>query len=464
MFYNVPKGVDIDTLLRKNPFVLPNGRKVDNESLLYILHLINTKSICNSRFIEEDGAVPLNANKLSRLIYKYNHYIDYLVKSNVITTNYQYITLKNASVRKAASARKYKFCREINLTPQLHEVKDQKLKKAIKKAKNLSHYDEIKHSQLLKWFDNDLSIDSEGALKYINSWFSDEMEQVKTEKEQEILYTKYRVMLNSEIHFRNKDWTFSVDDFGRRFYSNITGLNKKLRKYITYRKKPLVSVDMSNCQPFLILGLADCKFWTNTNQSFPINKLGIKRVINSLLISNKKQANIPMLDKIAEIQYSQGFERYKKLVENGEIYKYFYERTYFMDDPFSDEYYYIDTDKFGEIKTEFISTINASEKRPSILKPIMEDDFSEINELFSIIKSKDHIHMSKLLQTMERHLIIDIITKRVSKENKTIPIYTIHDNIVTTLGNENYLKEIMHEEINKAINATPTFKIEYWME
>ncbi len=45
-----------------------------------------------------------------------------------------------------------------------------------------------------------------------------------------------------------------------------------------------------------------------------------------------------------------------------------------------------------------------------------------------------------------------------------VPIFTIHDSIVTTKGNEDFVKRIMEEELTRAIGVPPTLQVEEWRE
>jgi hypothetical protein len=42
-----------------------------------------------------------------------------------------------------------------------------------------------------------------------------------------------------------------------------------------------------------------------------------------------------------------------------------------------------------------------------------------------------------------------------------LPIFTIHDSIITTSGDEEYVKAIMKEELHNYIGYEPKLKIEY---
>ena len=70
--------------------------------------------------------------------------------------------------------------------------------------------------------------------------------------------------------------------------------------------------------------------------------------------------------------------------------------------------------------------------------------------------------LSVLLQQIESYLVLKIICKRITNEKPRLPIFTIHDSVVTTAGHEEYVDAVIKEELEKAIGIPPAYKIEYW--
>ena len=69
-----------------------------------------------------------------------------------------------------------------------------------------------------------------------------------------------------------------------------------------------------------------------------------------------------------------------------------------------------------------------------------------------------------MLQTIESKLFLDRIARRIAKERPELPIFTIHDSITTTVGNESYVERIMEEETIKAIGVRPSIDISLWSQ
>ena len=104
----------------------------------------------------------------------------------------------------------------------------------------------------------------------------------------------------------------------------------------------------------------------------------------------------------------------------------------------------------------FIGQIEAEPKR------MFKDLFPNVYEVFSFIKREDSTILPRLLQNIEAHLMLDYVAKRITTENPNMPVFTIHDSIVVTKGNENYVAKVIKEVMFKAIGIAPSVKYDYW--
>jgi hypothetical protein len=67
-----------------------------------------------------------------------------------------------------------------------------------------------------------------------------------------------------------------------------------------------------------------------------------------------------------------------------------------------------------------------------------------------------------MMQTIEADLMLNRVGQRISSERPDLFILPIHDCLVTTQGNEDYIASVIKDETKKAIDLTPTLKIEPW--
>jgi hypothetical protein len=86
-------------------------------------------------------------------------------------------------------------------------------------------------------------------------------------------------------------------------------------------------------------------------------------------------------------------------------------------------------------------------------------------KVIELSKINDYRKFSVGLQKIESDMVLRTICKRIFDEKPDIPIFTIHDSILSTPENIEYIKRIMNEEFYKKMTILPELKIEdYSME
>ena len=73
-----------------------------------------------------------------------------------------------------------------------------------------------------------------------------------------------------------------------------------------------------------------------------------------------------------------------------------------------------------------------------------------------------HNTLAILLQHLEATLVLQRACKIISQEKPDIPIFTLHDSIITTVGNEKYVHDILANVLLDAIGIAPKLKVERW--
>jgi len=238
--------------------------------------------------------------------------------------------------------RGYKFSEEYNTTVTSVEISNWLLIKKIKQQqqphKNIHH----KYNHLAKWFNPNLQVDIDTAHKYLefelpilkrnsqenfrnkenisNTWFDnypDKVQELKKYKVKDpIRQYNYRYINLDKI---NDKYELGVKGTSKRFYSILTNLNSDYRNFLRYDNQSLVSIDISNSQPYFSLKLLDPEFWERKQFKllFPYNST-ISLSINS---SSSPSSSIILVKTLHEID-KQEVELYKELVTSGELYDY----------------------------------------------------------------------------------------------------------------------------------------------
>jgi hypothetical protein len=116
-------------------------------------------------------------------------------------------------------------------------------------------------------------------------------------------------------------------------------------------------------------------------------------------------------------------------------------------------------------KSVFTVLFSANESTSRLMqrrKAFFSQLFPNVYHLFETFKSQQHRTLALLLQNIESEIFLNRIARRIAQERPDLPIFTIHDSIITTVGNEAFVETIMREELEKATGIRPFLKREYW--
>ena len=160
----------------------------------------------------------------------------------------------------------------------------------------------------------------------------------------------------------------------------------------------------------------------------------------------------------------QEVDRYRKLTSSG----YMYENV--IDMVWNKTGKAIDRKKAKEMLfTVFFSKNSFFNQGLAWLKRLFASEFPYVYGFFELVKTEfegiaeeQHGRLACLLQSIESEIVLNRICKRIWREgNRQVPVFTIHDCVVTTVGNEKFVAKIMDEELTKCIGISPPLEYEY---
>ncbi|ARV08365.1 hypothetical protein BTO05_01415 [Winogradskyella sp. PC-19] len=474
----IPENLDIFELTHNNP---PSFKPYKLDKLCYILHLINAIPLMDKNIQGEDF-VPINAKKLQDKIQNYKKYLNYLESDlQIIESDNHYVV--------GEKSKGFRFIERYRTPVKSMQVEDFTFRNKLKAHKNRK-IESVKHLGFLtKWFNDKLRIDYD----YIDDFLVQEHNLKIKDKalwEYDRVRKKYKHPTNQMVHaqmsaqrLKWQDYNLMLDDNVYRFHTNLTNMPSRIRNAVTYDGQKLISLDIKNSQPYLSTILLSRDFWIvqkferNKNNSLSIafdepqsryfsylkkiNKVFNEIKSDTLNISHINIHNNDsyiMLGEIPQSLINNEFQDYIDLVVSGKLYE-------FLEDAFLQELG-IELKDRKEVKAAVFQVLFTSNQfkgqAEAAPKRLFEQKFKAVYDVFAKIKSKDKSLLPRLLQSIESHLMINIIAKRVSEEYPLAPIYTIHDSISTTEEYVEVVEQIMMEELTKAIGHPPTIKQEVW--
>jgi len=100
-------------------------------------------------------------------------------------------------------------------------------------------------------------------------------------------------------------------------------------------------------------------------------------------------------------------------------------------------------------------------------KPIL-DSFTALYpgvlEVYRRIKEVNYKDICSLFQRIESIAMTGYVCKRLQRDYPEVPIFTLHDCLITTVGNEMLVSRIMAECIDEFVGYVPKMKIKYWRD
>jgi hypothetical protein len=393
-------------------------------------------------------------------VYNYELYLDFLIREKILYTNNRFIP--------GERCRGYCFTEPYNGRKLKRiEVKNYILKKNLRIraiAWDEKRKDEMRgYSYLQKWWEKGkLKIDQEGAFKWIEHYREKKLKELGQKKRVKKRAEKIQTIHNTAENFKllvyainegTKYYRFSGR--GHRFYNPISNLKKELRDFLTYDGKPLADVDISNSQPFLFLMLLRPSFWRSIKVNGP-GLLCLERLDKEMydeLRSRGVVDHIIILLKSLEVADNEenSVSKFTDLVVSGKFYQYIQEHF--------QPIYHERFDKKEKVKKEVLRILylDPAENGDVFHLPCQtfEWHFPEVYRLFELIKSIEHSYFPIMLQRLESFLVLNVICKEISRSHPHIPLFTIHDNIITTKGNEGLVKAVMEQQIAKWTGYTP---------
>lgn len=433
----VPRKIDIDKILERNP---PNFR-YHRDHFVYILHLITAVSSKKRDKIEVmEGYTPINRKFLQKRNYHYKKYLTYLKANGIIEQNHFYIPNKQSYGLRISS-------RYSSPIVPVEITKWTLIKSIVYLHQNINSELTEELVYLKKWFNPKIQVDIDTGVNYLKDEYLKDLKNPKITNP--MLRFNARLLPLQKL-YRNQ-YDFHIDNKGFRLHTNLSQLKSELRKCLKYNNEQLCAIDISNSQPYLSIALLDKQLFIKNNIQY--------KIINTRLTSTDNYPNM-VVDFISEIENKPDVIEFKRIVASGNFYENFGEiliKEGIIDDS-------INKRKIAkEITfTTFFSPNNAIAYEDSIR--IFKSKFPNVYKVFSLIKRgrKKHNTLAIALQRLEAELVLHRVCKIVNRLSPNIPIFTLHDSVITTVDNVQYVKRIMIKVLKKQIGVKPKLKLELW--
>ena len=183
-------------------------------------------------------------------------------------------------------------------------------------------------------------------------------------------------------------------------------------------------------------------------------------------IIKEKSNNIHLLLESDEIDRKE-IENYKKLVSEGDIYECFAEIVLnYLDKDFVKMKYGLNLEIRNDMKELFYMIVYSSNQNIkghfAEIITIFKYEFPSVHRVFHEIKKANGNNLVRLLQRIESYLVLDVICKQFSLQYPTIPLFTIHDALITLEHYITPLKIIAENVLEQATGLQPILVEKIW--
>lgn len=503
--YNILKlkTLSLENRIKKNP---PNF----DYNLDYFYYLISEIIIKSTYRLEqneeEEVWIPLCSQIMNNHPYKYRNHIRYLCEN--FSGDGNVLHRQNYSEGQCFS---YKISPAYYLdTVEIYEIKDKKLLRYINKNKeHISTNNKFKKrfSFLIKFFTSGkLKINLSEAMKENDIIYNNSIDDVK----KKIL--KQRLSAAQIIEIENQEFriTYRYKTDGR-LHTELTRINKKLRKFIKYNNETLGEVDISSAVPtflyYLLKELISTKelnedlktiFFQN-NIQYPFLMLSSNINSNISYINNEPTSNKLlyhyMLEKASICLVEKEIDSFGHKLQNGSFYESFeseihtihlFSKANIISDfdslnyptrPLEKDQYLLENvreicgrefdgdckDIRKVLKKRLLSMMFAKPSQYVNEKAMFNMYYPSILKWINEFKKKNHELLSYLMFQTESYFMINIVARKFNNKFKgKKPLFTLHDCLITTKSNLDNLHQFMSETLSEHLGFKPVLTKEVW--
>lgn len=474
--FEIPKEFDVE--IYTSDFNRKDKRHGVTDAIHYILDYINNDGIKRGNI---ENGTPINIELLRKNLGKRSadEAMSILIENKIIEKTKDYSQIFKTS-RHYKLSNKFPYGKTKKVEPlgklsinsiDIKDKKNNEIKEEIECADN-------KYAHLTKFLnDGSLSFDTEKSEKLlyeIMKRVSKEIPNIETTytgKKRKTHIEKCKIayllkcinMLQNILNINeNKKINYSVTPSNQRLNSTLTNLSKYLKQFLTYKDNPLVQLDLSSSQPLLLYYFLMRKTWKKEkifNDKYEVisgynNKMEGKHTI--------KENITHMLDTLNDIDDHDldiELDRFKKLFI-GDFYENIINEVKKYNSTLEEASGFENRSKCKKTMMFLLygnfNTPNNSKIKQYIM---FKRTFPIITQILDILKENEPNSIALILQNLESDLFLNKITKYISEANPNIPMFTIHDAILTNPEHVEFVNKVMTTIITSITGVVPKISI-----
>ncbi len=417
-----PESLDVDALLEAY------GQRV-GEGVLWLGHCVYTGLADDAR-CRDTGQVPLRAEYLRNVIGR--HHLD-AVRQAAIDAGY---VDRDRSYRAGDRSQAYWILPPYDSARLARrEITNSGLRH------NIRNWSEARRRKMWQRIQgNETPVD---AAVCAHLWRNLQRVRIDTEIDYgEAFHPAHQVAVE---HIREGEWWFKVDDFGR-IHTNLTNLPKTLRPYLTAQGKRLVNVDISESQPlFMGMAMARASSAPDSAAGTATGRKEGRRGAPYHMMDNTMMDKNPLLGgKLDRGRLPGDLDRYLELCESRGLYQAVADRLGKSRD---------------EAKKRIMVVFFNKPWHHNKVSAVLDEMFPTVMQAMRQIKRVDYCRLAHFAQRIESAFMFGRVVPRIMERRPDLFIATIHDSILTTAGDAEFVRQVMRDEFAR-LGLSPQVKVE----
>lgn len=408
-----------------------NSYKFNVEKAQIIIYQLTNISKDN---IDDDGYISVCSKLFRKLTFReYNNYLNTFVKFNLLARKNYYVQHNMCNKYKfIVSESDASLCEEIDIYDYklTNKMNNTVMSSAKQNYKNL--YNWLKHE--------DFTIDYENAINKILEL--NVIPSIKLNFIQSVNAIRYKNI--RFICHQSRD---------KRLHTNITNLKSVLRQFLYYKSKKLVNIDLKNSQIYFLAMLL--LLIKHKHETKLIN-------YNKYLILEDSSEAIDMIELQRFVDYAVNGVFYQVLGQdlmNEKGFNNLYEKRKFDIKKRQMIYEIYDNPKelMKPITFELLFSSNDTNSKE---KDWFYEKFPTISNVLMKIKEIDYRRLALLLQNIESDVILNKVTKFISKHFPNVFMLTIHDSIMTLPEDAYIVQKVIIDITSELFGYSPKLSVE----
>lgn len=256
---------------------------------------------------------------------------------------------------------------------------------------------------------------------------------------------------------------FNSSENNHRFYNGLTNLPKVLRQFLFINGKEIGEVDMSACQVYIFASILNPQFCSSeSNSEYHINNIYPKLMhffknLDIINFSRKSGNTNYVLGEYFNDNDKREIEEFSDFdFANKDFYSSLAEDIFKKEtglEVINDEVIKLNRNSVKKSIMNILFNSNEIHRGADRVNRGFETKYPQVNSFITLFHrlytSRD---FAILLQRCEAFIVLEKATFNILKNHPTVPIFTIHDCIITTMDNIKLVENEMVKEIEEVTN------------